>query len=45
MPSLAFLDQFVVAYEARRAPVSRVNIGKSGPKTEKWAYLLRRRGV
>jgi len=45
MPSLAVLDQFVAAYEARRAPGLLVNIGKPGTKPEKWAYLLRRRGV
>jgi len=45
MPSLAFLDQFMATYEARRAPVPLVNIGKTGPKTEKWAFFLRRRGT
>jgi len=44
MPSLAFLDQFVAAYEEKRGPVPLVN-GKNGPKPEKWAYLLRRRRV
>jgi len=45
MPSLAFLDQFVATYDARRTPLPRVNIGKNGPKPEKWAFLLRRRGT
>ena len=45
MPSLAFLDQFMATYEARCAPGFLVNIGKNGPKPEKWAFLLRRRGT
>jgi|GEM_PF-2522851 len=45
MPSLVFLDQFVATYEERRAPGSKVYIGKNGRKTEKFAYMLRRRGV
>lgn len=45
MPSLAVLGQFGAACEARRAPVSLVNIGGNEPKTEKFAYLPQRRGT
>jgi len=46
MPSLSFLDQFVGAYEEKRASKCLHDIyGKREPEPERWAFLLRRRRV
>jgi len=43
MPSLSFLDQFVGAYEEKRASKCLYNLGKQEPEPEKYTFILRRR--